>query len=94
VKNGMLAQSSTLIGLNVYTLAGISVGSVTDLIVDFDRMAIYGLYVEETNPELVEGGVAISIPYRMVKSIGEIVILKDFPPFVKVRGEDSSSLGS
>ncbi|MCL5437738.1 MAG: PRC-barrel domain-containing protein [Candidatus Thermoplasmatota archaeon] len=85
----MLAQSSNLIGLNVYTNNGMSVGKVTDLILDFDRMSIYGLYIENTNPELVEDGVAISVPFRIVKSIGEIIILRVFPNFVRVSREEA-----
>ncbi|MHB8396584.1 MAG: PRC-barrel domain-containing protein [Thermoplasmataceae archaeon] len=83
----MLSQASNLIGLSVYTSNGIGVGKVTDLILDFDRTSIYGLYIEHTNPDLVENGVAISVPYRIVKSIGEIVLLRVFPPFVKVNRE-------
>ena len=81
----MLIEITKLFGLKVYTHKGALLGQVDDVIVDFDRASVYGIYIERSNPDLVENGAAISIPYRMVKAIDEIVILKNFPEKVKVK---------
>ena len=81
----MLIEITKLFGLKVYTHKGALLGQVDDVIVDFDRASVYGIYVERSNPDLVENGAAISIPYRMVKAVDEIVILKNFTEKVKVR---------
>ncbi len=83
--SNMLIEMSRLVGIKIYTNKGTLVGSVDDLIVDFEHSHVYGLYVEGSNTDLVENGASISIPYRMVKAIDEIVILKAFPEKVKVR---------
>ncbi len=84
----MKIEASTIIGLSVYTHSAVSVGEVSDMIIDFTTGSIYGLYVDRTNPELVDGGVSISIPYRLVKALNHIVILKTFPEHVKVKPEE------
>ena len=81
----LLLNQEDLSGLKVYTHKGALVGQVDDVIVDFDRTSVYGIYIERSNPDLVENGAAISIPYRMVKAVDEIVILKNFPEKVKVK---------
>ncbi len=80
----MLAKVTKLETLKVYTDKGLYVGVVDDVIIDFEKGSIYGLYVENTNTELVEAGASISIPYRLVKTIGHVIILKGFPEFVKI----------
>lgn len=80
----MLAEVTELFGIDVYSDKGILVGTVADIILDVEHQSIHGLYIENSNPSLVEGGAAISIPYRWIKAIGEIVLLKMFPNFVKV----------
>ncbi len=80
----VLAKVTKLEKLKVYSDKGLYVGAVDDVIIDFEKGSIYGLYIENTNSELVESGAAISIPYRLVKTIGHVIILKGFPEFVKV----------
>ncbi len=84
----MKIEATTVLGLSVYTNNAISVGEVSDMIIDFTTGSIYGLYVNGTNPELVDGGVPISIPYRLVKALNHIVILKTFPEHIKVKPEE------
>jgi sporulation protein YlmC with PRC-barrel domain len=72
-----------IIELPVYTDKGILVGNVYDIILDSDSKSISGILIKETNRELVEDGVAVSIPYRWVKSIGDAVLLHIFPDHVK-----------
>ncbi len=81
----MLVEITKLFGIKVYSHKGSFVGDISDVIIDFDRGSIYGIYVEESNPDLVENGAAISIPFRMVKSVDEVMLLKSFPEKVKVK---------
>ena len=81
----MLEELSELIGLQVYTNNGTFLGNVNNLVVNVDDGQVEGVFVQETNPLLVEGSMAISIPYRWVQSVGDIVILRYFPKRVSVK---------
>ncbi len=80
----MMKESTELIGLEIYTDKGYLLGTVEDVLIDIDEQKIYGLYVERTNPLLVEDGVPVSVPYRWVKAVGDVILLKKFPPYVNV----------
>ncbi len=82
----MMTESTELIGLEVYTDKGYLLGTVEDLLIDIEERKIYGLYVEKTNPLLVEDGVPVSVPYRWVKAVGDVILLKKFPSFVSISG--------
>ena len=81
----MLEEISELIGLQVYTHDGIFLGNVNNLIVDVDNSKVDGLFISETNPLLVEDSRPISVPYRWVQCIGDVVILKFFPKRVSIK---------
>jgi sporulation protein YlmC with PRC-barrel domain len=80
-----LEEISEIIGLQVYTNHGVFLGNVNNLVVDVDNGAVDGVFVGETNPLLVEGSRAVSIPYRWIQSVGDIVILRYFPKRVTLR---------
>ncbi len=80
----METDVTNLIGLEIFSDRGYRLGSVHDVIVDFDAQTIYGLYVEKTNDGLVEDGVSVLVPYRWVRAVGDVIILKRFPTFVSV----------
>ncbi len=79
----MLTDVLDLIGMEVYTDNGILVGSVKDIIIDTDAYKVESIYIERPNPLLIEGGVNIAIPYRWVSSVGDIIVLRFFPRYVK-----------
>ncbi|GEM_PF-402929 len=79
----MLEEVTEIIGREVYTPNAIYLGTVKDVVIDLDTNTIYGLFIERPNPALVEGGISVSVPYRWVSSIGDIVVLRYFPKFVK-----------
>lgn len=83
----MLAEVTELYGMPVYTNKGVMVGNVSDVIFDMELQDIYGLYIESPNTQLVEMGSSISIPFRWVKAIGEVILLTKFPPFLKIPQE-------
>jgi sporulation protein YlmC with PRC-barrel domain len=82
----LLEELSEIIGLQVYTHNAVFLGNVNNLIVDVDNGAVDGIFIGETNPLLVEGSRAVSVPYRWVQSVGDIVVLRYFPKRVSVRG--------
>ena len=80
-----LEEISEIVGLQVYTNQGVFLGNVNNLVVDVENGAVDGLFVGETNPLLVEGGRAVSVPYRWIQSVGDIVILRYFPKRVSLK---------
>lgn len=85
----MLEEASELIGLQVYTNKGIYLGTVNNLVVELDESKIQGLFINETNPLLVENSKAVNVPYRWVGSVGDIVLLKYFPRKVALKKSSS-----
>ncbi len=75
---------TNLIGIEIFSDKGYRLGSVNDVMVDVDSQTIYGLYVDKTNDGLVEDGVSVLVPYRWVRAVGDVIILKRFPQFVSV----------
>jgi sporulation protein YlmC with PRC-barrel domain len=81
----VLEEISEIIGLQVYTNHGVFLGNVNNLVVDVDNGSVDGVFVGETNPLLVEGSRAVSVPFRWVQSVGDIVILRYFPKRVTLK---------
>ncbi|MCL4332621.1 MAG: PRC-barrel domain-containing protein [Thermoplasmatales archaeon] len=84
----METDVTNLIGLEIFSDRGYRLGSVNDVIVDFEAQTIYGLYVDRTNDGLVEDGVSVLVPYRWVRAVGDVIILKRFPTFVSVSASE------
>ena len=82
-----LEEVTTFLKLPVYTREGIYVGHVRNVFLDTDERKISSLLVTNTNPSLVEGSVDVSVPYRWVNAVGDIVILSNFPGKVTTRKE-------
>ncbi len=80
----METDVTNLIGLDVYSDKGYRLGSVDDVMMDVDTQTIYGLYIERTESGLVEDGVPVLVPYRWVRAVGDVILLKRFPTFVSV----------
>ena len=78
----MLSEISDFVGMEVYTDKGIALGNIDDLIIETDKQKIEGLYIGNPNPLLVEHSRAVSVPYRWIHSVGDVIILKYFPKFV------------
>ena len=69
----------------MYTNHGLFLGNVNNLIVDVENGEVDGLFIQETNPLLVEDSRSVSVPYRWIQSVGDIVVLKYFPKRVSLR---------
>ncbi len=81
----MLEEISELIGLQVYTSDGIFLGNVDNVVLDLDEQKVYGLFIGDTNPLLVEDSVPLNVPYRWIQSVGDIVLLRYFPRRVSLK---------
>ncbi len=82
----MIGEISTLLGLKVYTDEGRYVGVVRDLVIDVENRQIKSLAISDFNRTLINSKAkGVLIPYRLVKAVGDIVIVKDV---FKVREED------
>jgi sporulation protein YlmC with PRC-barrel domain len=75
----LLEEVSDIIGLQVYTPDGIFLGNVNNLLISLDECTVDGVYIEDTNPILVEDSKPVVMPYRWIQSVGDIVVLRFFP---------------
>jgi sporulation protein YlmC with PRC-barrel domain len=67
---------TTLVGREMYTDNGVYVGSIRDLVLDFDREIVSGLALEDINDDieaLSSVDEHVVIPYGLVQSVGDIV---------------------
>jgi sporulation protein YlmC with PRC-barrel domain len=88
----MLEEGTTLIGLQIYTNRGVFVGVVNNIIANLSNYKIDGLYVEATNPALVEASQPVTIPFRWVQNVGDIIVLKHFPTHVELSDRQRMAL--
>lgn len=84
----MLEEISEIMGMQVYTPSGIYVGNVDNLVMDMDNRSINGIFIQDTNPLLVDGARSINVPYRWIQAIGDVIILKHFPKRVSTPSEE------
>ena len=83
-------EVTSFLKLPVYTRGGTYVGHVKNVFLDIDEKRVSSLLVTNTNPSLVEGSIDVSVPYRWVNAVGDIVILSNFPEKVTTRKEKES----
>lgn len=74
-------ELTSLIGREVYSNNGVFVGSVEDLRLNLEAEAVTGLALTDVNDtifdDVVGRGQGVLIPYRWVRSVGDIVIITD-----------------
>ena len=68
-----------LSGLEVYLPDGRLLGLVHDAVIDENTMKCTHLFVRDTDPLLVEGSIHLAVPWRWVRGIDRIVVLRWFP---------------
>lgn len=81
----MQSEASELIGMQVYTSQGVFLGTISNLVVEVDDNKVQGLFINNTNPLLVEGSKAVNVPFRWISAIGDVVILRYFPKRVAIK---------
>jgi sporulation protein YlmC with PRC-barrel domain len=77
----MKNQITDLIGLKIYSENGTFIGEVDDLVLDIDSKRIDSIAAGKMNPEVVELKThkGIRIPFRLVKSISDVVVIRHIP---------------
>jgi len=91
----MISEISTLFGLRVYTDEGRYVGKVEDVVIDLNGRYVKGLALGDYNKVLIDSRApGIIIPYRLVKSVGDIVLVKDVFKFSKEKSKTESFQGT
>ncbi len=81
----MLVEMTELLGRQIYTPDGRMLGEVDNVVVDVESAKIDGLYVDETSPMLVEDSRPVSVPYRWVSAVNDVVLLKYFPKRISMK---------
>lgn len=74
-------ELTSLIGREVYSNNGVYVGTVEDLRLNLEAEAVTGIALNDVNEEIFDGvigrGQGVLVPYRWVRSVGDIVIITD-----------------
>jgi sporulation protein YlmC with PRC-barrel domain len=77
----MRTQITELFGLNIYTEKSVYVGEVEDVLLDVEGKRMDSLVVTKLNQDLVDikNYKGLKIPFRIIRSIGDIVIIRHIP---------------
>lgn len=77
----MKRQLSELYGMNVYSEKATFLGKVEDIVLDFTNKKVSGLALTEVNTQIIDikNFEGVIIPYRIVKVVGDIVIVRHIP---------------
>ncbi len=74
------AIASELRGMPVILPDGRFLGTVHDMVVDSDEWTCTHLFVTNPPAELVEGRIHVAIPWRWIRAVEDVVLLRWFPP--------------
>jgi len=84
-------EITSLVGREVYSNNGVFVGEIEDLRLDLDAEVVNGLALSALNPTLFEetetGSRGVIVPYRWVRSVGDVVLISDV--IERLKNEDS-----
>jgi len=85
----MKRQISELYGMNVYSEKAIFLGKVADVTLDVDNKKISSLALCEVNTDIIDikNFAGVKIPYRIVKVVGDIIIVRHIPGAFKTPSE-------
>jgi len=89
-------EITSLVGREVYSNNGVFVGEVEDLRLDIEKEIVTGLAMTELNHDLFEGRAAGArgaiIPYRWVRSVGDIVLVNDIVERMRSEEEEGGEI--
>jgi len=74
-----VSRMNSLEGLEVYLPDGRRLGEVHDAVIDTNGMSCSHLFITGTDSELVEGGIHVAIPWRWIRAVDRIILLRWFP---------------
>ncbi|MFP4591571.1 MAG: PRC-barrel domain-containing protein [Halobacteriales archaeon] len=85
-------EITSLVGREVYTNNGVFIGEVEDLQLDIETNAVTGLALHRLNGDLFDEYVGdargVMLPYRWVKSVGDVVLVNDIVERIKDREDE------
>ncbi|MDZ7746002.1 MAG: PRC-barrel domain-containing protein [Halobacteriales archaeon] len=89
-------EITSLVGREVYSNNGVFVGQVEDLRLDLDTQTVTGLALGSLNDDLFHGRAAgadgIIIPYRWVRSVGDVILVNDIIERMKGTDDDPQAV--
>lgn len=87
-------EITNIVGREVYSNNGVFVGEVEDLRLNLETEVVNGLAVGALNPVLFEDEIdhrGVIVPYRWVRSVGDIVIINDVVERLSEEEEEEAS---
>ncbi|MFD1515599.1 PRC-barrel domain-containing protein [Halomarina rubra] len=88
-------EITTLVGREVYSNNGVFIGQVEDLRLDLDTEQVTGLALADLNTGLfddrVRGARGVIIPYRWVRSVGDIILINDIVERMKEPDQEATA---
>jgi len=81
----MLVEFTDMLDLPVITDRGVQLGIISNVIFDVERNVVYELLVSETNPDIVEEGHDVAVPWRWIQTVDNVVVLRYFPGRIKLK---------
>lgn len=74
-------EITSLVGREVYSTNGVFVGEIEDVRLDLESEEVTGLALQAVSEELFDGVPedrrGVIVPYRWVRSVGDIVLVSD-----------------
>jgi len=74
------AEVSSLRGMAVILPDGRFLGNVHDAVIDTDSWSCSHIFVADPPEEMVEERIHLAIPWRWVKGVSDVILLRWFPP--------------
>jgi sporulation protein YlmC with PRC-barrel domain len=81
----MKSQITDVLGLSVYTDRAVFIGDVDDVVIDLDRKTIKALALGNLNMDIIDvkGYKGLQIPFRMIRSVGDVILVRHMPGIFK-----------
>ncbi|HJJ30716.1 MAG TPA: PRC-barrel domain-containing protein [Methanocorpusculum sp.] len=78
-------QISDLFDMHVYSEKAVYLGKVEDVVLDVANKKVSGLALSEINTKVIDtkNFSGIILPYRIVKEVGDIIIVRHLPQIFK-----------
>ncbi|HJJ39289.1 MAG TPA: PRC-barrel domain-containing protein, partial [Methanocorpusculum sp.] len=78
-------QISDLFDMHVYSEKAVYLGKVEDVVLDVSNKKISGLALSDVNTKVIDtkNFSGIILPYRIVKDVGDIIIVRHLPQIFK-----------
>ncbi len=86
----MKSQITDVLGLSVYTDRAVFIGDVDDVVIDLDRKTIKALALGNLNMDIIDikGYKGLQIPFRMIRSVGDVILVRHVPGIFKQKAKD------